>query len=132
MTMFRQCCTLSPHCQTLAELDNDALIRFTHSNLLALRFAAYLGGGDLRGTEDETMSELRDSFGHIITPTFRCFVREECWRDLNARAIAAGTGKTTRQFACGFEVVGTVAGCKRQTRYIAPGQEAKQQTMSLS
>jgi len=68
---------------------------------------------------------------HIITPRMACLVREECWRDMNAHAIASGNGSLTRKFACGFEVAGTVSGCKRLPRYAAPENAPKQLTMQL-
>ena len=47
----------------------------------------------------------------------RCPVRDACWQVLNAKAIAAGKGSTTRPFDCGYESTGTADRCNRAPKF---------------
>jgi len=61
-----------------------------------------------------------------------CPVRDQCWCDLNSRAIEHGKSQTERQYLCGFESSGTTNNCHRKRRYAHPDVAAKQLTMQLS
>lgn len=66
----------------------------------------------------------------------RCPIRDECWNQLNARAIDKGTDTPGRKFPCGFEANGDLHFCPRLSQqgslYLESAIEAETQlTMDL-